>query len=81
MDLPSQDVERQRTLIAQTPKIGNIGPLNFKGIEGIDEADAQDEETHRESKKEPTSASKGYRLVSPQAERARNSLAERNKQQ
>ncbi len=56
-----------------------MGPLNFKGIEGIDEADEQDEETHRDQKKEVSSGGKGYRLVSPQAERARNSLAERNK--
>jgi hypothetical protein len=34
-------------MVASTPKIGNMGPLNFKDIEGIAEADEQEEETQR----------------------------------
>jgi hypothetical protein len=62
-----------------------MGPLDFSKIGGIEEADEQDEDTVRSSRREEEteenvgSGSKGNRLISPQAERARNSLAERNR--
>ena len=57
--------------------------IDLSRMGNIEEADdPQDEDTargQREVKNTLNSGSKGGRLVSPQAERARNSLAERNK--
>lgn len=81
-----QEISNQRRsqyVPAQTPKVGGVGSLDFSKIPGIDEADEQDEDTAREKKKDTeidqVIGSGQKKLISPQAERARNSLAERNK--
>lgn len=79
----SSGARRSQYVPAQTPKVAGMGALDFSKIPGIDEADEQDEDTARDKQKdleiEEVTGSGQKKLISPQAERARNSLAERNR--